>query len=206
MPFYSDKTKAVNLAGVTALDIIDEMQEIVDAWIDSNIRSDGFSEAKTITEYYDIDKMTQSEIVLKHFPVLSVTELVDSAQSDTPVILETGTFHLDSETGMIKLKNYVGKINFSQFFTKGLASVKVTYIYGYTTPPDIIVKIATFMLAKWAKMKKNQTTGDVGNLKSVKIGDYSESYDLEFLNIKSEFDDILLPMVKKAQEQFAAGV
>jgi len=72
--------------------------------------------------------------------------------------------------------------------------------------PDIIVKLATLMLAKWAKIKGIQADGgDLEGIKSVRIGNYTETYDLTFLNIRSEFDTMLDPMIKRVQAYYADG-
>lgn len=210
MSFYSDKTKAINLAGVGADVIIDEMQEMIDSWIDTTIKWDGFGNSVSITEYYNVDKMLQSEIVLKHFPVASISEVIDNAQGDSPRTLSVDSYTFDSESGILQLKNYVDEYDDGtyavHYFTKGKSAVKVTYIYGFTTVPDVITKLATFLLAKWAKIKNIQASADVENLKSIRIGDYSESYDLGFMNVKSEFDSIIEPMIKRVQAYYSDGV
>lgn len=210
MSFYSDKTKAVNLTGVDSSVIVDEMQETIDMWINTNIKWDGFNDTKTVTEFYNVDKLLQSEIVLKHFPIISVTEIVDNAQSDTPKTLSADSYTYDSESGIVQLKNYVNEYDDGtysiHYFTKGKSAIKITYKYGYNNVPDVIVKLATLLLAKWAKIKSVKIdTGD-DNLKSVKIGNYTENYDLGFMSIKSEFDSIIEPMIKRVQEYYADGV
>lgn len=210
MAFYGDSTKAASLAGVNVTDITTEMQDVINNWIKANIKWNGFEESSDVIEYYDIKKSNQDEIILNNFPVISVSEIVDNVHSDAPQTLDSDSYVVDNNTGIIQLikkANTIPIINGClNFFSKGFNSVKVTYKYGYATVPDIIAQIATLMIAKWAKIKDTQADADGTNLKSVRIGDYSETYDLTFMNIKSEFDDILIPMIKRAQEYYADGV
>jgi len=206
MAFYGDVTKASNLAGVVVTDITAEMQETINNWIKANIKWTGFEQSQDVIEYYDIRKSNQDELILNNFPIIGVSELVNDAQSSTPTVLSIDSYVVDKSTGIIQLIKKVNSIVSGCLgeFKKGFNSVKVTYTHGYATVPEIIAQIATLMAAKWAKIKDTQAEGD--GLKAVRIGDYSETFDLSFMNIKSEYDEILLPMIKRAQEYYANGV
>jgi len=210
MSFYSDKTKASNLSGVDETLILDEMQESIDIWINTNIKWTGFLDTESRVEYYDIKKINQTELVLKHFPVVSISEIIDNAKSSDAEILNTLSYTVDNESGVVQLLNIVptdedGHYTI-KYFTPGASSVKISYISGFASVPDIIVKLATLMLAKWAKIKGIQADGgDLEGIKSVRIGNYTETYDLTFLNIRSEFDTMLDPMIKRVQAYYADG-
>lgn len=198
MAFYGDAETAEKLAGVVAGTATTEQQSVINDWINANIKWNGFVESLDVVEYYDIRKTDQSELVLKNFPIISLTEIIDDSISN-PETLTTDDYVVDKESGIVQL--------LKRCFKKGFNSVKVTYKYGFVTVPDIIKQIANLMLAKWLKiLAANSNTGDGENIKSVKIGDYTETYDLEFMNIKSEFDGLLIPMIKRAEEYYADGV
>ncbi len=199
--FYGSEQKAANLAGVDLADITAEMTEAINDWIDANIKKTGFGESESIVEYHDIRKSGQNELILKNFPVTELTEVINGVHNDSPETLVLNTdFVLDSDTGIIQL--------LCKKFFQGFNSVKVTYKYGYTAVPQLIIQIATLMAAKWAKIKSQPIPEGEGGevLKSIRIGDYSEGYDLGFMTVKSEYDDMLNSMIKKAQEYYAVGV
>lgn len=202
MAFYGDTTKAENLAGTPTGSVTDEMQEAINEWINANIKRTGFEESELVEEHYDIKKYGQNELILKNFPVTELEEITNGVHSDDAEILVLDEDYVaDFDTGIVQLLGY-------NKFVQGFNSVKVKYKYGYTEVPPLIAQIATLMAAKWAKIKS--ATIPVGEddevLRSVRIGDYSESYDLGFMTVKSEYDDVLNPMIKKAQEYYAVGV
>lgn len=210
MAFYSNKSKAAVMAGVSESIITQEMQESIDTWVETNIKWDGFNGEKNNDEYYDILKSNQSELVLKHFPILSISEVTDNASSSNSKILNTSSYGFDAESGILHLLNVVPEnvddtyIIYS--FTRGNRTVRVKYVSGYSTVPDVIVKLSTLMLARWAEIKNVLNTSQAENLKSVKIGDYTETYDLNFSNVKSKFDDVLVPMIKRVKQYYTEGV
>ena len=197
--FYGDKNAAASLAGISASLISDDQLKVINDWIIANIKNSGFEESALVTEYYDIKRTGQKELILKNFPISEVYEIIDNSQNNT-LVLESSSYVVDSESGIIQLLE-CGKL---KEFTCGFNSVKVTYKYGFISVPEIIKSIANLMLAKWCKIKESQSDAD--GLKSIKIGDYSESFDIEFLNIESEFDNILNPMIKSAKNIFNDGV
>lgn len=202
MAFYGDAGKAETLAGTVSGSVTVEMQEVINEWINANIKQTGFEESELVEEFYDIRKSGQNELILKNFPVTELDEIINGVQCSAPETLVLNTdFVLDSDTGIIQLLGY-------KKFIQGFNAVKASYKYGYEQVPSLIVQIATLMAAKWAKIKSQAIPVGEGDevLKSTRIGDYSESYDLGFMSVKSEFDDLLNPMIKKAQEYYAVGV
>jgi len=202
MAFYGDKDKASKLADVSVGFVTDEMQEVINEWINANIKSSGFVESDEIEEYYDIKKYGQNELILKNFPVTELIEIINGfGDSQLETLVLNTDYVVDDDTGIIQLLGY-------KKFIKGFNSVKVKYKYGYTVVPPIIVQIATLMAAKWASIWASDIpVGEGGEvIKSVKMGDYSESYDLGFMSVKSEFDELLNPLIKRAQEYYAVGV
>lgn len=212
--FYGDKNKAASLAGVNASVISDVQCEVVNEWIKSNIKWSGFEESESVTEYYDIRRNGQVELILNNFPVIEITEIVNGYNATNPEVLTDTQYTIDKESGIIQLINDTEGgvttatvndfIHYPFEFRQGFNSVKVVYKYGFAVVPDIISTIANLLLAKWLKIGIQQATAD--GLKSIKIADYSETYDSSFIGISSEFDPMLQPMIKKAQELYEHGV
>jgi hypothetical protein len=209
--FYGDLTEAAKLAGgdVGANDLTTEMQKQINIWIDFKILNGfgGFVESDEIIEHYDMNDSDITELMLENCPVIdgSLT-LVDDVQGDSPVTVNSSCYYIDLNTGIIQLltNKTLSGTDIITAFTKGVKSVKVTYKYGYAEAPDIIKRLATAAIAKWGKIREQQSDAD--GLKSVKIGDYSESYDLSFLNINSEFDYMIKDLVDKAVNKYYKGI
>lgn len=199
MPFYGSNTQAESLAGTISGTVTIAMQDFINSWIDENIRQDGFV-VLSADEYYDIQRSGQTELLLKHFPVITVTSIEDGCQNTTPEsLVENEDYVVDKDTGIVQLLYSYSSIGFEV----GANQVRVKYSYGYSAVPSDIYQIATMMAAKWAKIRDQQTDAD--GLKQVKIGDYQETRDISFMGIKSEFDDLLDPMVKKAKAKYGVG-
>lgn len=207
--YYGDDSDALQLCpGCTQDNITDTMRMTIKEWIDNNLRpenSGGFEESESITEYHDIKKENTKSIISKKFPIIQVISITDNAQdSNNNTELNSGNYLIDYETGIIQLLQYsLAGTSWIYKFTVGAGSVKLVYKHGFTTVPSIISKIGTLMMAKWIKISDSQVDAD--GLKSVKIGNYSESYDLQFLGIKSEFDSELNSLINKAKRMYANG-
>src|SRR5574340_170105 len=162
MSFYGDAIKAAELAGVDQSAITAKMQESINNWIISNIKWDGFepASASDIVEYHDIRKSNQNELILKHFPVISISEVIDGCYTDIQKTLVAETDYVfDSETGIIQLIGRGSDIlvneNVSGYsvnpyfhpasFIQGFKSVKVSYKYGFSSVPAVIKEIATLL-------------------------------------------------------------
>lgn len=196
--FYGDKAKAAELGGVSETDITNALVEIVNGYIDSEIRTDGFGSHDAV-EYIDIDDNNKKEIMLKKYPVIDDgnTEIIDNFQN-TPVTLDPDSYIIDSETGIIQLKSTVTyNENYVSYFSKGYKNVKVTYKHGFNNVPTIISTLATLLMAKKVKISEQNTDAD--GLKSFTAGNYSESRDLSFINVKTEFDNDINSYMKKAK-------
>jgi hypothetical protein len=206
MSFYGNSIDATGLAGTVIADISSEMEEIVNNWIDSKIRPEGFTQLSA-TEYYDIRKDDQDELVLKNFPVISITTLTNEARATTPKVIDSSNYVCDLDSGIIQLDGANASNNAENIieaFAKGFNSVKVEYDYGYASVPGDIVKLATLLLAKWSKIKSEQATSN--GLKSVSAGDYKETFDLEFMGVKSEFDEMITELFRLAKIKYSRGV
>ncbi len=205
MAFYGSVTDAASLAGVDVADITDAMQTAINNWIKTNIKEDGFETTSDLTEYYDVGRSDQKQLVLNHHPIISIASLIDDFRNNGGTLLDASGYVIDLITGILQLDpaNVTTGKNAIYYFTKGFNTVQIIYTFGYVTVPDIISNIATLMAAKWAKIKAQQAEAD--GLKSIQIGDYKEAYDLTFMNIKSEFDGELIPSIKRAKALYAKG-
>ncbi len=206
MSFYGDKTESASLAGVAIGNITDAMEDQINNWIDVKIRPKGFVQLSA-TEYYDIRKDGQNELILKNFPVISVTTLTNEARATTPKVVDSTNFVCDLDSGIIQLDGANAQNNAENIidaFAKGFNSVKVEYTYGYTAVPSDIENLATLLMAKWVKIRDEQGTSD--GLKSVSAGDYKETFDLQFMGVKSEYDEMITDFLKLAKAKYSRGV
>jgi hypothetical protein len=195
--FYGDIAKAAELGGVDEIDITDAMVEIINNYINSEIRTDGFVSTSAI-EYHDINKNSKKELILKKYPIVEDSvEITDNYQND-PVVLDPTTYIVDYETGIVQLKTtFTNGDNCVTYFAQGIKNVKVEYEHGFAEVPSIIVRLATLLMAKKAKISNQNADAD--GIKSYTIGNYSQSKDLAFLNVKSEFDSEINSSMKKAK-------
>lgn len=195
--FYGDAAKAAELGGVEASAITDALKEAVNTVIDSEIRTEGFGK-KEVTEYYDIRDNNKSELMLKKFPVIeNSVEIIDDVDN-VSTVLDSTSYRVDLETGIIQLKkiNVNGTTSIGQF-TKGNKTVQVKYEHGFASVPALIAELATLLMAKAAKVKDQNADAD--GLRSFTAGNYSESRDLAFMNVSSEFDKDIEKIMNKAK-------
>jgi hypothetical protein len=195
MIFYGSVAKVSSLSGIDSSEITEAMQEIINVWIDENIRQDGFVQYNA-DEYYDIGKFGQNELVLRHFPVISLSVITKTGSPNESVV-PVEDYVIDKESGIIQLIN-------SSSLPRGMNSIRVKYKYGFAIVPDDIAQIANLMLARWAEISAQQDDAD--GLKQVKIGDYMELRDTGFGGINAKYGPLIDPLVKKAQGKYNIGV
>ena len=206
--FYGNQEDAVEMAGsgVSEDDAEMSMLEAINNWIDTKVNQDRFIESDEITEYHSFADTGKTELMLNKCPVVSGSlTLYDDVNNSTPVTVDSSCYYLDLETGIIQLlkdKTLTGS-NVITEFTKGTHSVKVVYKYGYSTVPIDIKRFATLLLAKWLKLRNQQA--DANGLSKIQIGDYSESYDMKFMNIQSEFDPEINDLFPKLVSKYFKG-
>lgn len=121
---------------------------------------------RTHTEYRSGTK--KNTLVLKEFPVTSITELcLDSASQFYPAtIIDPSLYALDEDTSSVVLLNNV--------FSNGVRNIKVTYVAGYNTtdhPGNLAeLEIACLWLVEW--FYRHRERGDMGRTQKSK-GDES---------------------------------
>lgn len=201
MAFYGDISEAAELAGVNESDATQVKQDSINTFIDTNIRWEGFQK-KVVDEYYDIYKNNQDEIVLRNFPVVSVIELYDEANTDDPKLIESDNYVSDKESGIIQLvyKKTISTNKISEF-SKGHNSVRVKYEYGFETVSEPVQRYATLLLARYLTLEI--MAGKTGILKSFKAGNYSETSETKW---KTPYDNQLMILEKNLKAYYACGV
>ena len=201
--YYADEIKSADIAGVDITAISEAMLDIVNDIINSKIGE--FIQTDSVVELHDIRRDRQKELILKNIPVLTVTTLKDGMNTDTdPVTVNSSYYVVDLASGIIQLTGVQKGASYDDsvpYFTKGFNTVEVTYNHGYAAVPDDVRGLANLILAKWAKIRDIQGTS--GGLKSVSIGDYKESYDKSFMEVKTEFDEMIQILVKKLKHKYA---
>lgn len=146
-------------------------------------------------ELYSI-KDFQDSIVLKNFPIISVTRLRDNIRATSPTTLVENTdFVIDKATGtiyIIKNEDNItnGTLDVSgYYFTSGINTVDIAYVYGWSAIPDDVKSFATVYASKILRMwSKFANTGDV---ESFTMGDYSEKVGQWSKVVDSQFDPII---------------
>lgn len=193
--FYGSTSEAASLSGVLEANLTAAMQKQINSWIENRIyNGDTFEEHDVTDEFYDIgdpppgDTLVR-QLILRNIPIISITSITDDARGSSPTVVNSGAYVLDmnGESGIVRLetKNVTGT-DVIDGFTRGVHAVKVTYKWGFTTPPTKIAELATLLLAKWGEVNEQQSEAD--GLKEVKAGDYTEKYDLTFLNVRTKYD------------------
>lgn len=138
-----------------------------------------FGEVKTVTQLMDIEGEYEDRVILKYFPVITVTAVTDNYD----IVAKTGSALVEGSDYFVYKS--VGEIRCApeSYFSQGLQKLKVNYTAGSSTVADEI-KFAAYMQIQY--MWKN-ARGSEGKI-SETIGDYS--YD------KAEVTSSLLPEVR----------
>jgi hypothetical protein len=208
MAFYGDTSVAAELAGgdIVASDITSAMQTVINDFIDAEINKDGFESTIGQVDYCDINKSHQSWLILKHMPVLAITEVVDDQRNTNPTTIPVDSYVYDEPSAILDLSSIYSTdpLNAKDYFTKGKQSVKVTYNFGYTTVPLIIQSLANMIAAKWADSNANIASSD--GLSSVQIGDYKEVFDTMFKSVGHKYDSQISGLFKRAKAIYQRGV
>jgi len=198
---YPSKEKAEELSGIAESEMSDAMIASIDNWINTKFRPEGFIELEA-DELYHVNDNRINKLILKNFPVTEITEITNDVNG-TPVILADDSYIVDNETGILYLKESNDDEIYS--FTKGIFNVRIKYKYGFVSVPNDIMEFATLLLAKWVSVSNAQAEAD-GNLKSIKIGDYSESYDLSFMSVTSQYDNGIDSLKTKLVARYVRSV
>jgi len=166
---YTSKTKVSSYLGVDAALIQDDWIEWATYYVD--LYANCIFREKTVTEKYDINRAGDSVLFLDHFPVISVTEIINGRDGD---VMSTDDYLIYEDEGIIKLADdFVGNIYNVGAFIKGRQSVEVTYKYGRSVVPNE-VEWATTVIASNIAFTSLVNSGAIrfGNITEEQIGEY----------------------------------
>lgn len=205
--FYGSTTDAASLAGVEVSEITTAIQNYVNTFIDANIRSAGFGSTTVTDEYYSLRK-SQNFLILKNAPIVSISSVVNNARMD-PEELDEENFVVNLDTGIIELSPTEESETSVMKFTKGISSVKVSYVHGFSSVPEIIQQLANLLAAKQVKYASVLNTDVlINNIGGVKIGNYEERSGVSntVKALSTEFDESIDFLLSQAQELYNTGV
>tara|TARA_R100000388_G_C7214660_1_gene145524 strand:- start:298 stop:870 length:573 start_codon:yes stop_codon:yes gene_type:complete len=115
-------------------DYIDTLIEVADQACLSYCGVAAFTQTSVTLEGHDIELHNQTEVVLRNFPVQSVSAVVQSGST-----MSTDNYYLDQNTGAVRL------IDGGSAFEQGAQTVKVSYTYGFNTIPHDLSHAATII-------------------------------------------------------------
>jgi hypothetical protein len=177
--FYGEVSKVAEISGCDISDVIIPFQEFTNEYINAAIKHEGFGATK---QYEEVFFHTNNKItILSHYPVVSVNRFVSAYNHET----QTGT---DIDAKDYTLDKKIGIIEFN--FRRCETPICIEYNAGYDYVPSDIKTFATFFCARQVELYKK--LGQIGVVKSVKIGDYSETFDQETKSIVSKYDNEIL--------------
>lgn len=135
----------------------------------------------------------QTTLVLKNFPVTSVTRLRDNVLATNSVniltLIEHTNFEVRKSSGIIELIEDVSDSNLMkkiEWFTPGVNTVDVAYKYGFSSVPNDIQAFANFLAAKVIKQWDQYDSGQ--DVEEYTMGDYKEKVGSYLREIDSRFD------------------
>ena len=188
MPYtekYIDWDYASSVVGVSAAGLTDDVKDAIIQEVEWLMIDSILGGGMSFDKVYEVDSaapelhsigLQQSFIILKKFPVVSVTRLRDNIRSSVSVVTLTEgvDFEVNKDTGVINLVNSEqGSLaNVVSFFTKGHSTVDVSYVYGFSSVPNDIKAFANLLAAKSIKSWYLFDNGDVSG--SFTMGDYTE--------------------------------
>ena len=90
----------------------------------------------TLTEYYDMTEQYQSTLLLRSFPVSSVTHMKIGGTT-----VSTDEYYTDSDVGVIRLKTI------GDTFPTGRNNIEVEYVTGFASVPNDLSYAASLLAA-----------------------------------------------------------
>jgi len=210
--FYGDVDKIAVLCNLDATDVTEEIQETINAYIDAEVNIYGFNQ-NTRTEKQNVKRTDLETIILERSPVIGVEYVKHFVNTDNPVTLGSNDYDVDLDTGIIQLRNSRERtiedriVGAPMFFSAGVNAIEVKYTHGYETVPDDVRRFANTFGARLVRelTRVNSDERD-GNLKSVKIGDFSESYDVTKAIEGMAYDTVLQAQLRALKMKYFIAV
>lgn len=116
-------------------DFLDILLDVADQEVLAFTGQAALTSSTVVDEGYDITNDSTTEVVLRNFPVISVSAVKVGGST-----LAATSWYVDSNTGVIRLQDSAG------FFTSGTQEVKVSYTYGFSTIPADLSHAATLVV------------------------------------------------------------
>lgn len=160
--------------GITTSDQDDLLQDLIDRASAEfeKVAKRVFSQAT----YTDLHDGGHEALILRHRPIISVTSVIDYANPDSPLTLDSEDYVVYQDGGYIQ-KGQRGTGSgwpgpYSSDFPYGLQRWEIEYEAGYTTIPGDIEQAVIFAVQDWyGQMERD------GAFQSERIGDYSYTID-----------------------------
>jgi len=192
---YVVKADAAAIAQVTESYITTALIAWVESFINTYFnRSDFSAGIEAASETHNISNTTETMIMTKYFPVISVTTLRDNIRSTSPTTIDALNYDVDNEAGIVVLvwnstSSATGVTQMS-YFTKGIAAVDITYSHGFASTPGEITALANMLCAKLARISYLEEQSSPGAIKKIQMGDYTEErfYDAKMTSVQMKYD------------------
>lgn len=130
-------------------EFLDTLVEVADAEVVAFCGVAALTLSTATDEAYDVSDPATREVVLRNFPVTSVSAVKVGGST-----LSTTSWYVDSNTGVVRLQDGAG------YFPVGTEEVKVSYSYGFSTVPADLSHAATLVAV--AHFNRSRHTGLVG--------------------------------------------
>jgi|ETNvirenome_6_85_1030632.scaffolds.fasta_scaffold00189_16 hypothetical protein len=176
---YAVANDAASLAGLQAGDVTAAHATLADDIVDSlmNRVPDGFNQVTASAESHTVRIAGTRELLLNHHPVISITTVVVDARASNPTTLNSGNYR--EENGILKLVTPAAVnagIEWVSSWPVGIEQVDVTYEYGYSSTPALIVQLANIIAGEIGKKANQAANQPASGASKVRIGDFEEQY------------------------------
>lgn len=179
---YAVAADAASLVGLGANDVTSAHTSLADRLVDSlmnriNDSGDGFSVQSVTDEVYDIPIDGTRKLLLRKHPMTTLTSVKVDYQTNNPTTLDSSNYL--QEDGILRLVTppvNTASISWVSSFPRGVGSVAVSYSWGYSSVPSLIVQLANIIAGKLAKEADIETNRPASGVSSVRIGDFEEKY------------------------------
>ena len=140
MAEFTTLTKCKRMLGIPAAvtthdETLNILLDVADQQILGHTGMAALTQTSVSLEAYDIEMTNETEIVLRNFPVSSVSAVVSSGST-----LATNAYYVENNTGAIRL------ISQGEYFPQGNQTVKVSYTYGFADVPADLSHAATIIV------------------------------------------------------------
>ena len=128
--------RALGVPGAVTIhdEFLDTLLEVADQEILAYVGMAAVTATTATDEAYDITDNHTREVVLRNFPVTSVSAVKAGGST-----LATTSWYVDTNTGVVRLQDGAG------YFAPGSEEVEVTYSYGFSTIPADLSHAATLI-------------------------------------------------------------